>query len=141
MDKRSLANLAVMRPELQKMYKEVDKRFPIVLTDGRRGRIAQTKAFKSGHSKVRFGNSAHNYTPALAGDAYPFPFNPNEKPQKMYALYEVVKQVAKELKIPIRQGADFNMDGNLKDDSFVDLPHTELHPWREWAKKSELYEG
>jgi peptidoglycan LD-endopeptidase CwlK len=141
MDKRSLANLATLRPELQKLYTEVDKRISIVLTDGRRGRIAQTQAFRSGHSKVKFGDSAHNWTPSIACDAYPAPFDPKVSEAKMTKLAKVIKQVADELKIPIRQGIDFDRDGNWKNDRWRDLPHTELFPWREWAKKSKLFEG
>lgn len=141
MDKRSLANLATLRPELQRLYTEVDKRFKIVLTDGRRGRIAQTRAYNIGNSKVQFGKSAHNYTPSIAADAYPAPFNQKEKVSRMIELYKVIKQVALEMNIPIRQGADFNRDGDLTNDPWDDLPHTELHPWREWAKKSKLFEG
>ena len=141
MDARSLANLKTLRPELQKLYTEVDKRTPVVLTDGRRGRIAQTQAFRTGHSKVQFGQSAHNYDPAVACDAYPAPFNPKVTQAQMTALAKVIKQVADEMKIPIRQGVDFNRDGNWKNDKWRDLPHTELFPWREWAKSSKLYEG
>jgi hypothetical protein len=47
-------------------------------------------------------------------------------------------RIAKEKGIPLRSGLDWNMDGNFKDG--WDAPHYELTPWREWAKKSKLYE-
>jgi peptidoglycan L-alanyl-D-glutamate endopeptidase CwlK len=41
--------------------------------------------------------------------------------------------------IPLRWGGDWNFNG--KTAGLVDLPHYELHPWREWAKKSKLFGG
>jgi hypothetical protein len=45
------------------------------------------------------------------------------------------------LGIKIRQGVDWNRNGNLTDDSWDDLPHVELHKWRDYAKNCELYRG
>jgi len=36
---------------------------------------------------------------------------------------------------------DWNMNGVITDEHFIDYPHVELHPWREWAKKSKPFEG
>jgi hypothetical protein len=41
-------------------------------------------------------------------------------------MYKVVMETAQELGIKIRAGADFNQDGDLTNDKFVDLPHFEL---------------
>jgi peptidoglycan LD-endopeptidase CwlK len=138
MDKRSLDNMMFLRPELQRLYRAVDKKMPIIVTDTRRGKVAQEKAFATGRSKVHFGDSAHNYQPAVAADVYPRPYHPSDL-ASMDKLALIIKQTAKELGIPIRQGVDFDMDGNWHNDDFKDRPHTELHPWREWAKNSILY--
>jgi peptidoglycan LD-endopeptidase CwlK len=140
MNKRSLKVLLGLHPDLQRLYMAVDKRMPILLTDSTRGRAAQEKAFNTGHSKVHFGESAHNYSPAIACDAYPYPYKDNDY-ARFESLAEIIKNEAKRLEIPIRQGIDFNMNGNTKDDTFKDYPHTELHPWRDWAAKSKLYTG
>lgn len=143
--KRSLDSLAQTHPLLQKLHNEAIKEFDYVLTDSRRGRIDQERAFAGGFSKVHFGDSAHNFTPALASDCYPSPIpkNMNTKAYRarLYAMQEVFRRVAARLGIKIRQGVDFNQDGNLANDKFVDLPHIELTPWREYAKKSKLFEG
>jgi peptidoglycan LD-endopeptidase CwlK len=141
MDARSLKVLKTLPPELQKIYVAVNKTMPIVLTDGRRGRIAQTMAYKSGHSKVKFGDSPHNYDPPLACDAYPAPFSSRITVAQMVKLDRVIQQEAKRLNVPIREGVDWDRDGNWTNDRWRDLPHTELHPWRVWAKKSKLFEG
>lgn len=143
-DKRSLLNLDNCHPLLKKLHLEAIKIMPwdYIVTDSIRGEIAQTKAFKQGFSKVRFGQSAHNYKPAIATDCYPAPFSANIPIKKFIIMQiEIIKPLAIKMGIPIRQGIDFNMNGNLSDDKWDDAPHMELHPWREWAKKSKLYRG
>lgn len=140
-DTRSLNNVAQLHPLLQKLFNEAIKEFDFIVADGRRGRIAQTRAFKTGHSKVRFGNSAHNYTPGLAADIYPAPFKNTTPISKFVTMQiKIIKPIAAKLLIPIRQGIDFNMNGNLSDDTWDDAPHVELYPWRTFAKKAKLYE-
>lgn len=143
--KRSQASLAQSHSLLQKLHAEAIKEFDYVVTDSRRGRIEQERAFAGGFSKVHFGDSAHNYSPAIANDCYPFPIprNMNTKAYraKLIAMQRVFQRVAARLKIPVRQGVDFNMDGNWSNDNFIDLPHLELHKWRDFAKKSKLFEG
>lgn len=145
-DKRSLKNLEQTHPLLKKLHLEAIKIAPweYIITDSMRGRIAQTKAYQTGHSKVKFGESAHNYFPAVANDCYPAPFSDRIPVSKFIILQlGILLPLAKKMGIPVRQGVDFNMNGNLSDDRWDDLPHIELHPWREWVKKSKLklYEG
>lgn len=141
MDERSKKNLAKAHPLLRKLFNTVAAQTDIVILDATRGKAAQELAFKTGRSKVRFGNSAHNYQPAIALDVCPAPINwKNTKPFVRLGK-EFVLPIAKQLQIPIRWGADWNMNSNLADESFVDMPHYELHPWRQWAKQSQLFNG
>lgn len=126
----------LMRP-LQEIVDEAIKEIDFKILDSTRGRAAQTKAFKQGNSKATFGNSAHNYVPAVAVDLFPAPYNWDDR-QSFIKLSKVILRIAKEKGIPIRWGGDWNGDGNLSDG--WDMPHYELTPWREWAKKSKLYE-
>lgn len=143
-DKRSLASLELSHPLLKKLHLEAIKKMPwdYIIPDSRRGEIAQTKAYMMGNSKVKFGSSAHNFTPSLANDLYPAPFSQNIPMKKFIIMQiEIIKPLAIAMGIPIRQGIDFNMNGNLSDDKWDDCPHLELHPWREFAKKAKLFRG
>lgn len=43
-----------------------------------------------------------------------------------YKIAEAFKQAAKEERVPIRWGGDWDMDGETEDESFPDGPHFEL---------------
>lgn len=132
-------NLAKCLPDLQAIANEAIKEIDFKVLDSTRGRAAQTKAFLQGNSKARFGQSAHNFMPAVAFDLFPAPYDWNNR-QSFINLSKVIFKVAKKLQVPLRWGGDWNMDGSKTTSDAWDMPHYELHPWREWAKKSELYE-
>jgi len=46
--------------------------------------------------------------------------------KKYAALAEVVRQAARDVRVPIIWGGDWDNDGSYKDESFVDGPHFEL---------------
>lgn len=128
---------AQLHPLLKKIVDAAIEKMDFKILDATRGELAQERAFRSGNSKVRFGDSAHNYVPAVAMDLFPAPFNWDDKKAFIKLQLEIIRPIAKGLSIPIRQGIDWNGDGNIADG--WDMPHVELHPWREWAKKSKLY--
>lgn len=136
---RSKKSRAELHPELQRLVDTAIKEIDFVILDGTRGRAEQEKAFKAGYSKARFGQSAHNYVPAIALDICPYPINFDDA-AKFRAIAKVFMRVAKEKSIPVRWGGDWDMDGDWKDERFLDWGHFELNPWREWAKKSKLVE-
>jgi len=138
--RRSKTALAAAHPLLQKLFSEVIKEFDCVILESRRGKADQEKAFKSGNSRAHFGESAHNYTPAIALDVCPYPIN-WENRKAFIEQSKVVLRKAKELGIPIRWGGDWDGDGDMTDQTLMDLPHYELHPWRTYAKNSKLYRG
>ncbi len=138
--KGSKERLALAHPLLQKLMNEAIKQFDFTILQSMRGRAEQERAFSLGHTQVHFGTSAHNWTPAIALDIAPWPIDwSNLKP--FHTLSQIILPMAKEMKIPIRWGGDWDGDGDLKDQKFIDLPHYELTPWREWAKKSKPFEG
>ncbi len=127
-------------PLLQKLMNEAIKEADFVILDSQRGRADQEKAVKGGFSKVHYGDSAHNWNPSVALDIAPYPINWNDAKRFTDLQIKVIKPIADRLGIPIRQGVDFNRNGNLTDDKWDDLPHIELHPWREFAKESEPFD-
>lgn len=145
----SKASRAKLHPLLQKFVDELIKEIDFKILDATRGRAAQTKAYNTGKSKAKFGQSAHNYVPAVAVDLFPAPYIwPDDKTataaQRKAAaaafkeLGEKGLAVAKRLGIPIRWGGDWNMDGDKTTSDSWDQPHFELHPWRKYA--TTLYE-
>ena len=141
LNKVSLARLMTAHPLLQKLFHEVVKEAPILIMQSQRGRHDQEKAFAQHHSKVHFGQSAHNWSPAIALDVAPLPLDWSNSKAFLALGRDVVMPLAKSLDIPIRWGADWNMNGNYSDQSFVDMPHYELNPWRDFAKHCKPYGG
>lgn len=134
----SLAALSKCHPKLQFIANAAIKEIDFRILDATRGRDAQERAFATGKSKVRFGQSAHNYVPAIAFDLFPAPYDWNNR-QSFIDLSKVILRIGKEQGIPLRWGGDWNGDGNLSDG--WDMPHYELTPWRTWAHESHLFEG
>lgn len=143
--KRSEENLKKLHPLLQKLLREAIKEIDFTVTDATRGRAKQEAAVAGGFSKVHFPNSSHNWNPAPGADIYPAPIpkNMNTKAYraKLKALQlNVIRPTAAKLGIRIRQGIDFNGNGVLTDDKFVDLPHVELDGpkgWRGFVKAGQ----
>jgi len=135
--KRSLDARKELHPNLQLIVDEAIKQIDFVILDAQRGRAEQEQAFKLGNTKAHFGQSAHNYIPAVAMDIVPYPID-FDNVDKFKAIAQVFLTIAKARKIPIRWGADWNMNDKTSDESFLDWGHFELHPWRDWAKQGRL---
>lgn len=140
-DKGSAERLSRAHPLLQKLMNEAIKQAPFMILDSQRGRAAQELAFRQGRTKAHFGNSAHNWSPSIALDVAPLPVNWKNTTPFVVLGQKIILPIAAAMRIPIRWGADWNMNSNLRDESFVDMPHYELFPWREFAKKSKLFQG
>lgn len=136
----SLAALAKCHPSLQEIAQEAIKAIDFKVLDSTRGRTDQERAYATGRSKAKFGQSAHNYVPAIAFDLFPAPYDWNNR-GAFKKLADVIMKIAAKKQIPLRWGGDWNMDGDKTTSDAWDMPHFELHPWRTWAKKSKLYEA
>lgn len=136
-----LNHLTEAHPDLSKLFAEVAKHVAIQVLDSKRGEAAQMLAVHTGRSKVTFGNSAHNYVPSIAVDVVPLPLDWSTPAPFIRLAQDWVLPLAKKMGIPIRWGGDWNMNGKTTDETFIDLPHYELHPWREYAKSVTLYRG
>lgn len=123
------------------LVKVADKAIEIVdfsLIEGHRGREAQDKAFAEGRSKLMFPESEHNKEPSNAFDFVPFPFNLADteahaeakarlKAWMQYAYTAgVLVGVGHGLGIRLRSGMDFNNNGRVDDENFMDAPHLEI---------------
>lgn len=118
-------------PLLRQLFTAVAADTPIAILDAQRGRAAQERAFALGHSRAHFGQSAHNWAPALALDVVPEPIDWTDL-DRFRALAALVKAKAIAFGIPIVWGGDWP---RLKD-----MPHYELSPWREFARQALPFE-
>ena len=136
----SRSRLAKAHPLLQDIMNEAIKQYDFTILDSQRGRADQEKAFREGKSKAHFGQSAHNWSPSVALDVAPFPIDWNDT-KRFHDLAAIILNIAREKNIPLRWGGDWDMNGKPNTSGLIDLPHFELHPWREWAKKCKPYGG
>jgi peptidoglycan L-alanyl-D-glutamate endopeptidase CwlK len=118
-------NLETCHDDLQKLFNEVIKHFDCRVICGHRGKEEQDKAYHDGYSKLQFPESKHNKMPSLAVDVVPYPVDWDDT-RRLYMFVGIVRGIAAMMKIPIRCGADWDGDMEIKDQNFHDLPHFEL---------------
>jgi peptidoglycan L-alanyl-D-glutamate endopeptidase CwlK len=128
--KTSAARLATCHPKLQELFNEVVKNYDCSILQGERTKEEQDEYFRTGRSKVQYPNSKHNSSPSMAADVAPyFKESPHirwEDKSKFYHFGGYVLGVADQLGIKIRWGGNWDMDDELHDQTFMDLPHFEL---------------
>ena len=122
---RSRTNLESCHEDLQRLFNEVIKHFDCSVICGYRGQEEQDKAFHNGQSKLKFPESMHNQMPSLAADVVPYPIDWSDH-ERFYMFVGAVRGIAAVMNIPIRCGADWDGDMEIKDQNFHDLPHFEL---------------
>lgn len=114
---KSQAKLNTCHSDLIRLIEAVAETEKCAVICGFRGRYEQEKAYYTGKSKAKWGQSKHNLKPSHAVDVVPVPLNWEDIPA-FEKLGEKIMAKAKELGISIRWGRDFT---NLKD-----YPHFEL---------------
>lgn len=114
---KSQAKLNTCHSDLIRLIEAVAETEKCAVICGFRGRYEQEKAYYTGKSKAKWGQSKHNLKPSHAVDVVPVPLNWEDIPA-FEKLGEKIMAKAKELGINIRWGRDFI---NLKD-----YPHFEL---------------
>lgn len=128
----SRQRLDAAHPLLRELFLAVAETTDIEVLESQRGRSAQERAYALGHSRAHFGQSAHNWSPAIALDVVPAPLNWIDLP-RFRALAAIVKAEAKARRIPLVWGGDW---ARLKD-----MPHYELDPWRKFALEALPFDG
>jgi peptidoglycan L-alanyl-D-glutamate endopeptidase CwlK len=107
-----------------RLFKEVIKHWDCTILCGHRGKELQNEYFHQGLSKKEFPNSMHNGTPSLAVDVAPYPID-WEDTRRIYMFVGFVRGIAAIIDVPIRCGADWDGDMQVKDQNFHDTPHFE----------------
>ena len=103
--------------DLQRLMEAVVLRRDCSIVCGHRGEEEQTKAFKDGFSKAKFGQSPHNVMPSNAVDVVPYPEIYGSIPA-FNELADVIFDEAIKLGIRVKWGHFFK--------SIDDMPHWEL---------------
>lgn len=125
LSERDKTRLASVDYRLVRLVEEVSKNFPLMVICGHRGEAEQNAAFEAKKTKVRWPNSKHNFMPSKAVDLAPTPLDWNNK-AAFVALATLMINEAKKQDVLIRWGGDWDLDGDWKDEKFLDMPHFEL---------------
>ena len=125
LDELSLKRLATCDPRLQKIVMKVSLSYKLRVLEGHRGKAAQDEAYKKGLSKLKWPNSKHNSSPALAFDACPLPIKWDAN-SNFYYFAGFVMATALEMGYELRFGGDWDGDKDCTDQNFHDLVHFEI---------------
>ena len=127
--KRSREKLDKADPQLITLFEEVIKEMDCSILESHRDKERQNKMLAEGKSKVSFPKSRHNSFPSKAVDVAPYPVdwsNNRKNIARFYYFAGYVKGKAHTMGIKIRWGGDWDSDNSFDDQSFDDLPHSEI---------------
>ena len=122
---RSKERLSTCDQRLQDIFNEVIKYVDCTILEGHRSKERQNILYDEGKTKVLYPKGRHNAEPSLAVDVAPYPVDWSDRERfTLFAGY--VLGLASGMGITIRWGGDWNMNFDVKDNNFDDLPHFEL---------------
>lgn len=119
-----------LHPDLKLVVTEAKRdgaRFLVI--QATRGRDAQDLAHRNGRSNAAFGESPHNYTPALGFDFAPDPIDWNNL-EAFKVLAQRLKDAAKVVHVDVTWGGDWVHR--------KDWDHLELTHWKELRRHATL---
>ncbi len=123
----SRKRLSTCHPDIQRVLERALELSPIDFTVvcGERNEEDQMKAFNSGNSKAKFGQSPHNKSPSMAVDICPYVDGALQWDNEAgwFTLYKTVMKAARELDVELTWGGHFK--------SITDKPHWELTNWKQ----------
>ena len=132
----SWAELTTCHADLIVVLSRVIEVFDFTVIDGHRTEEEQNRAFRTGHSKVRWPNSRHNSYPSRAIDIAPwYPETPHIRWSDTERFYYLAGYVMMEAHVlleegviehKLRWGGDWDRDTEVRDQTFFDLGHFEL---------------
>jgi peptidoglycan LD-endopeptidase CwlK len=127
----SLDKLATCHPDLVILANECIKYRDCIILEGHRDESAQNEAYATGHSKLKYPFGKHNGIPSLAMDMGYCPATYGSSKDAFYfagwvmGIAQLLYNIGK-MKHKIRNGADWNQNGLVSDESFSDIFHFEL---------------
>jgi peptidoglycan LD-endopeptidase CwlK len=117
--------LRELHPSLQLVAFEAIKHADFSLICGYRGKVEQERAFNSGVSRARFGQSPHNFKPSFAFDFIPYPFEGWANISAFERVGQAILRASKTTNVSVTWGKTFK--------TIVDYPHFELRDWRKFV--------
>ena len=121
----SLRELSTCHEDLQEILHEAIKLMDLAVIQGHRTKVEQDEYFAIGTSEVQWPHSKHNTQPSRAVDVAPYPIEWADR-ERMHYMAGMIKGIALDKGIALRWGGDWDMDGEVKDNTFDDLVHFEL---------------
>ena len=126
----STSQIATIRPELQKICRVAIQWLNISVLDGYRNERDQNLAYSKGHSTKKWPDSLHNIYPSPAVDLALWPINWEDLERFSFFAGQIIA-IARDLRIPVIWGGDWDSDTFVKEHSFIDRPHFQLIHWKE----------
>jgi peptidoglycan L-alanyl-D-glutamate endopeptidase CwlK len=124
--KKSEERLETCCEPLQILFNRIILHYDCTVLEGNRSKEVQNEYFRTGRSKVRWPDSAHNDLPSTGIDVAPYPIDWNDR-ERFVAFGSYVRGYADCMGYRIRWGGDWDGDHNLRDQTFMDLVHFEYH--------------
>lgn len=124
--KRSQEKLETCDSRIQEIMNEAIKIIDFTVLEGHRSKDLQNLYYEQGKSKLKYPQSRHNSYPSMAIDIAPYPIDWNDRERFVY-IAGIIKGIGMAMGYKIRWGGDWNMNNNLKDQTFFDLPHFEIY--------------
>ncbi len=121
----SRRQLATCDQRLQFILQDVIQFVDFKVLEGHRNKEAQEAAFARGATKKHWPEGLHNSLPSRAVDIAPYPVDWKDT-HRFAFLMGMVSYAAKSRGIKVRFGMDWNQNGTILDEKFVDMPHVEL---------------
>ena len=122
--KRSRSRLKGVNPKLVNILNETIKLMDLTILEGLRSVERQKELVSSGASKTM--KSKHLKGSAVDVTPYPVDFDSAKGINRHYYMAGMLRGIAHMMKISVRSGADWDSDGEIKDQKFNDLVHLEL---------------
>tara|TARA_R100000742_G_C4245888_1_gene64837 strand:- start:225 stop:605 length:381 start_codon:yes stop_codon:yes gene_type:complete len=119
--KRSKERLKGVKPELVNVLNELVKIMDVTIVEGLRTQERQDELVAQGASKTKFSK----HIEGKAVDLAPYPIDWNDR-DRFHYMGGMIRGIAKQMKVNVRWGGDWDSDGETKDNSFDDLVHVEL---------------
>mgnify|MGYP003147078171 CR=1 FL=1 len=119
--KRSKERLKGVKPELINILNELIKIMDVTIIEGLRTEARQDELVAQGASKTKFSK----HIQGRAVDLAPYPIDWEDR-ERFHYMGGMIRGIAKQMKVDVRWGGDWDSDGEIADNSFDDLVHVEL---------------